>query len=1575
MFLGTYTQLFQSAISPWTTLGPLAFVVTISMVVEGSSDYKRHLNDAEVNNTSVVVLTRTDLLDENPERDPHVCGGRDVMVNINKAYYAEATTRDYHASSVQGNRARALSSDPDDPSHSLVNVAFEKVKRKDIRQGQFVLVKNREMVPADLLLLASSNDRGGAYIETSSIDGETNLKLRNSPHLPKAVLKALREATLGTIEEDDPESEEPSSDSKLKPDVETVSAAVKRLTRFSALGRPDACSSLDHPSRQDPSAGGGGGEEPSPVADRSSRATSKLFARSFRNKSTKEEDEGKYIAALTTEAPNASVHTFTGTLTLPPYGDGKRCQDIPLGADNVLLRGAVIRNTEWIIGLAFFTGSETKLVQNSFETPSKFSQLDRLMNKTVAFILLLMVLIISYLAASAVMENGRRFEELYYIGYNKNETEPWPFFAGMPIAGQLGPPEYVTKTDNWLQFFFLYITLVSNMIPLSLYVTIEGVQFFMLWLIYKDKEMYDETTDTQALARSTNVSDLGRIQYIFSDKTGTLTQNVMRFKRCSVDGMAFGGPIARMKPKRDDDSEDQPARFHPIRQLLVGRFNNPTSSPGLEGFGETTNVGNILERDDKLTFHAEMFLRVMSLCHTVVVEKDIDNKEQINSGTSVSSGGSSVQGSGVTSLMSRMKRDVLQGLKPVSEGAVMEDIEKVETGATSNRERTDSVSSIAPLKDGKLAKASDGAPHGYAYQSESPDEGALVCAASTIFGYQVVARDTNGICLRCPGVSHLQDETVTNRLKDATLSLDRLAAESVGDMHSLDHDDVDHRTPAQISTQESRDELWTILAVNKFDSDRKRMSVLLRSPPELGDLPILFCKGADSSMLADDVCSGGSIFSDKSILDTTIDLSAVSEVGDDVDENGYKVSSLLGMQMHLGEFAKEGLRTLVLGMKILTEDECSDWLAEYESAATSLKDRDGLLFSAAKSIERDLHIVGATAIEDKLQVKVPETIATLEKAGIKLWVLTGDKRETAVEIGYSTNVLTSKMHLTQVPDNGRDYVRTQMSMEFIRLVKNGRLPLYQKDAFEHASGGTMRQKSKRLHAEMSFKFGKLHRHFMRFVMKLTVFALKMVRLPHLAEEQAEKIKESERLEKIAFREIERRKRVRSRADVTIKNWITSSHKAEQKNISPNEDAFDDDLSLASDDVPAVFKNADSARNLLNEMRESGEFRAAEKRALSVALLTAEQTEESMRDNGPVDEDLISLQSFMPHELNAFDKTKRTLLERLFAVDRDVRKGRLHKHVKEERLAEISSQDGDEEPKERPINISGPRALVIEGSALKYLLGNPEFEEMLFSVASSCNAVIACRVSPKQKAELVALVRSNIDPEPITLAIGDGANDVGMIQEAHVGVGISGKEGKQAVNASDFAIAQFRFLEPLVLVHGRWNFFRLSTVVLFSFYKNACMAGVIILFGGRTVYSGTAVFDDWIVAMLNFVAAWPIIFLGMFDRCLSKDYVRRNPEVYRATRENELITLRTLVRWVILCLLHVFTVYYCTLPQQAYGGGVNPGFLGLMKNGNPDAPGDGEGGDLKSVGTVAYTCMIIIFGYKVRFAQILLIVRC
>ena len=208
-------------------------------------------------------------------------------------------------------------------------------------------------------------------------------------------------------------------------EIETLEQATKRVTRFSALAYPDGTSVLENPNYDS----AGVSEQQKRTSNPRSffasvesglHAVKEMMGESRRTPHSGSGaflvghgGEDKYVAALTTEAPNPHVNTFSGKLTLPPVDLGGPCHDIPLGAENILLRGAVLRNTEWAIGLACFTGTDTKLIQNSFQTPSKFSQLDRLMNGTVAGIIMIMILCISYLATQAVVSNGKYFDDLW----------------------------------------------------------------------------------------------------------------------------------------------------------------------------------------------------------------------------------------------------------------------------------------------------------------------------------------------------------------------------------------------------------------------------------------------------------------------------------------------------------------------------------------------------------------------------------------------------------------------------------------------------------------------------------------------------------------------------------------------------------------------------------------------------------------------------------------------------------------------------------------------------------------------------------------------------------------------------------------------------------------------------------------------------------------------------------------------------------------------------------------------------------------------------------------------------------
>ena len=153
--------------------------------------------------------------------------------------------------------------------------------------------------------------------------------------------------------------------------------------------------------------------------------------------------------------------------------------------------------------------------------------------------------------------------------------------------------------------------------------------------------------------------------------------------------------------------------------------------------------------------------------------------------------------------------------------------------------------------------------------------------------------------------------------------------------------------------------------------------------------------------------------------------------------------------------------------------------------------------------------------------------------------------------------------------------------------------------------------------------------------------------------------------------------------------------------------------------------------------------------------------------------------------------------------------------------------------------------------------------MINDVMTKCESVICCRVSPKEKADVVRIVKNNLGK--ITLAIGDGANDVNMIQEAHIGIGIYGQEGMRAVQASDYAIPEFKGLWRLLMVHGRWSYVRISEMILYFFYKNMIFTIPQVVFCFMNGFSGQSIFDDWYISFYNLAfTSMPLVIRAVFD---------------------------------------------------------------------------------------------------------------
>lgn len=275
------------------------------------------------------------------------------------------------------------------------------------------------------------------------------------------------------------------------------------------------------------------------------------------------------------------------------------------------------------------------------------------------------------------------------------------------------------------------------------------------------------------------------------------------------------------------------------------------------------------------------------------------------------------------------------------------------------------------------------------------------------------------------------------------------------------------------------------------------------------------------------------------------------------------------------------------------------------------------------------------------------------------------------------------------------------------------------------------------------------------------------------------------------------------------------------------------------------------------------------------------------------------------------------------------------------------------------------ALVIDGATLEDIWADQKALDMFRLLVRDMSTVIACRVSPLQKASLVRMIKTG-EGKPVTLAIGDGANDIGMINEAKVGVGICGKEGRHAANSADFAIGQFRFLSTLMLKHGRYNYIRCSKLVLYCFFKNLVLVSSLFYYCIYSGFSGTMPLDSIIFSGFNFYLGLPILCIGIFDIDVPFEVVLKYPFLAYATgRRRELLNMSTMLRWCSLAFVEGLVLF--ALVVRVVGGSTQPRTResdGHSLQGVGLNDGDGKAGGIYSEGFLLYCCVIVAMVYKV-----------
>jgi magnesium-transporting ATPase (P-type) len=230
-------------------------------------------------------------------------------------------------------------------------------------------------------------------------------------------------------------------------------------------------------------------------------------------------------------------------------------------------------------------------------------------------------------------------------------------------------------------------------------------------------------------------------------------------------------------------------------------------------------------------------------------------------------------------------------------------------------------------------------------------------------------------------------------------------------------------------------------------------------------------------------------------------------------------------------------------------------------------------------------------------------------------------------------------------------------------------------------------------------------------------------------------------------------------------------------------------------------------------------------------------------------------------------------------------------------------------------------IIIDGKNLTHILSNESLKRKFFRIGLLCTSVICSRVSPSQKSEVVKLAQEN--GHWITLSIGDGANDVPMIMTANIGIGISGKEGTQAVRSSDYSIGQFQFLSILLFTHGRWGYRRISYFIYYYFYKNILLVFVEVYYAFFNGFSGALFYADFLPLLYNALwTSWPSMFSYCIERDVDSETSLKLPKLYGAGQKRHIFNLRSFWRWILFCLLHGVIIYFGGLYSMENSFGID-----------------------------------------------------
>lgn len=929
-------------------------------------------------------------------------------------------------------------------------------------------------------------------------------------------------------------------------------------------------------------------------------------------------------AEVVSEDPNLDLYNYEGKAIV----NGKV---MPLALNQVVYRGSTLRNTTEAIGVVVNSGEECKIRMNaSKNVHAKAPAMQYKVNKIV----ILLVFFVVILAVGCSAGN------ILWV----QETKPIAWYLNGYVV-------------SFGQILIGFVIVFNTLIPLSLYVSLEIVKIGQVMLL-RDIDLYDPVSNTPMVANTTTIlEDLGQVSYVFSDKTGTLTENLMRFRKMSVAGTAW---LHDMDVRRDVDAKGMeradpetsgalPGNLkgkHAIRPSMstvrsetfedrlgeeqasqVGTQPMPYTTPASavrSGHSQTQRTTEDLLKyihqkpNTPFSWKARQLILCIALCHTCLPEKKADGHIEFQAASPDELAlVEAAQDLGIL-LIDRPAQSIRLQFTNENGSTTEETYEVLDVIEFSSKRKRMSI--IIRMPDGRVCVFSKGA---------------------------------DSIILPRLKLNKLAIETasVVDRRASLRKSMEQEKALRKLSLHSTRNSTSIARAARLLSRKSTQKRSASMqrrsLAAEELDARITSREQDMAAPAAGGDE---FYPASRMSMMR-----GRS-------LDLLTSPVAIDDPYDGMVDETVAVSDRAVFErcfQHIDDFASEGLRTLLFAYRYIEDSEYATWKSIYHDATTSLVNRQERIEAAAELIEQNFDLAGATAIEDKLQQGVPETIDKLRRANIKVWMLTGDKRETAINIAHSARIC------------------------------------------------------------------------------------------------------------------------KTYSEVYI--------------LDANEGSLQDKIAVTLADVG---------------------------------------------------------RGMVPHSV-----------------------------------------------------------VVIDGHTLSIVEEDDSLRVLLFDLVARVDSVICCRAAPAQKATLVKCIRDQV-PSSLTLAIGDGANDIAMIQASHVGIGISGREGLQAARISDYSIAQFRFLQKLLFVHGRWNYIRTGKYILGTFWKELLFYLVQAFYQRYNGYTGTSLYESTSLAVFNTLfTSLAVILLGMFEQDLRAETLLAVPELYTYGQKNKAFNFGKYIGWTIVAVVEAVLVYY------------------------------------------------------------------